>query len=308
VKHEAGGPPAQTAEADAAVVICSRNRPGMLYRALQLVQENSPGNVQVLVVDSASDTGETRQVCLDAGVDYVRAEMPGLSIARNLGLASVTAEIVVFTDDDCEPWPQWIEEVTAPFSDGSVGVVTGRVAGQPRNPPAGTYSGRPLFGLDLGHGALMAFRRAAVLDIGGFDPVLGAGRRLAGAEDLDMFCRLLRAGWIAVHQPDAIVGHANVRRHAEHRRLLYGYGLGLGAMAAKYYRLERRLGLMLAGVVLARTMRRALRASVYRSEHALSDWAQVGGVLHGALIAASFKIAGENFVDASPPAKAKVRG
>jgi glycosyltransferase involved in cell wall biosynthesis len=308
VTHEASGPPAQTAEADAAVVICSRNRPGMLYRALQLVQKNSPGNVQVLVVDSASDTGETHQVCLDAGVDYVRAEIPGLSIARNLGLASVTAEIVVFTDDDCEPWPRWIGEVTAPFSDGSVGVVTGRVAGQPRNPPAGTYSGRPLSGLDLGHGALMAFRRTAVLDIGGFDPVLGAGRRLAGAEDLDMFCRLLRAGWSAVHQPDAIVGHANVRRDAEHRRLLYGYGLGLGAMVAKYWRLERRLGLKLAGVVLARTMRRALRASAYRSEHALSDWAQVGGVLHGALIAVRFKVTGENFVDASPPAKTKVRG
>ncbi len=41
---------------------------------------------------------------------------------------------MVFTDDDCEPWPEWIEHVTAPFSDGSVGVVTGRVAGQPRNP------------------------------------------------------------------------------------------------------------------------------------------------------------------------------
>jgi cellulose synthase/poly-beta-1,6-N-acetylglucosamine synthase-like glycosyltransferase len=308
VKPQAGGPPAQAAEADAAVVICSRNRPGMLYRALQIVQENSPGNVRVLVVDSASDTGETREVCLNAGVEYVRAEMPGLSIARNLGLASVTTEIVVFTDDDCEPWPQWIEHVTAPFSDGSVGVATGRVAGQPRNPPAGTYSGRPLSGLDLGHGALMAFRRTAVLDIGGFDPVLGAGRRLAGAEDLDMFCRLLRAGWVAVHQPDAIVGHANVRRYAEHRRLLYGYGLGLGALVAKYCRLERRLGLKLAMVVLARTMRRALRASFYHSEHALSDWAQVGGVLHGALIAASFKITGENFVDASPPAKAKVQG
>lgn len=278
----------------------------MLSRALQLVLENSPSNVQVLVVDSASDTEETRQVCLDAGVDYVRTETPGLSIARNLGLASVTAEIVVFTDDDCEPWPQWVEQISAPFSDGSIGVVTGRVAGQPRNPPAGIYSGRPLAGLDLGHGALMAFRRMAVLGIGGFDPVLGAGRRLAGAEDLDMFCRLLRARWVAVHQPEAIVSHANVRRDAEHRRLLYGYGLGLGALVAKYCRLEPRLGLMLAGVVLARTMRRALRASAARSEHAPSDWAQVGGVLHGALIAASIRMKGENFIDPGPSAKARV--
>lgn len=307
MKRQPGKAPQRSDEADAAVVICSRNRPEMLERALRFVRANSPRGLQVLVVDSASDTHETREVCENAGVDYVRADMPGLSIARNLGLASVRARIVVFTDDDCEPWPQWIEQVTAPFSDSSVAVVTGRVAGQPRNPPAGTYSGRPLSGLDLGHGALMAFQRRAVLDIGGFDPVLGAGRRLAGAEDLDMFCRLLRAGWVAVHQPDAIVAHANVRRDAAHRRLLYGYGLGLGALVAKYYRLERRLGFMLAGVVLARTMRRAVRASVHHSEHAFSDWAQVGGVLHGVLIAATFKIAGENFVDANPPVKATVR-
>lgn len=307
MKHQAGRPPAQ-ATGSVAVVICSRNRPAMLCRALQIVQENSSGNVQVLVIDSASDTSETHQVCLSAGVDYVRAETPGLSIARNLGLASVTAEIVVFTDDDCEPWPQWIEQVTAPFAVGTVGVVTGRVAGQPRNPLPLTYSGRPLSGLDLGHGALMAFRRAAVLELGGFDPVLGAGRQMAGAEDLDMFCRLLRAGWVAVHQPDAVVGHANVRRDAEHRRLLYGYGMGLGALVAKYYRLERRLGLKLAAVVLARTLRRALRASVHHSEHARSDWAQVAGVLHGALVAGSFKLAGENFVDTCPPAKVEAKG
>lgn len=294
------------AAVDAAVVICSRNRPQMLARALKFVLANSPQGIQVLVVDSASDTDETRHLCRDAGVDYVRAEVPGLSIARNLGLASVTAGIVVFTDDDCEAWPLWIENVTAPFGDDRVAVVTGRVADQPRNPPAGRFSGRPLSGLDLGHGALMAMRRTAVLEIGGFDPVLGAGRRLAGAEDLDMFCRLLRAGWDAVHQTDAVVAHTNVRRDAAHRGLLYGYGLGLGALAAKYVRLEPRLGLTMGAVVLARTVRRALRASLRRSEHAVSDWAQVGGVLQGALIAARYPVAGENFVDINPPRKAEV--
>jgi hypothetical protein len=294
------------AAVDAAVVICSRNRPQMLARALKFVLANSPQGIQVLVVDSESDTDETRRLCRDAGVDYVRAETPGLSIARNLGLASVSAGIVVFTDDDCEAWPLWIENVTAPFCDDRVAVVTGRVADQPRNPPAARFSGRPLSGLDLGHGALMAMRRTAVLEIGGFDPVLGAGRRLAGAEDLDMFCRLLRAGWDAVHQTDAVVAHTNVRRDAAHRGLLYGYGLGLGALAAKYVRLEPRLGLRLGAVVLARTVRRALRASLSQSEHAASDWAQVGGVLHGALIAARYPVVGENFVDVNPPRKADV--
>lgn len=299
--------PSKDAREDTAVVICSRNRPGMLARALVVVNANLPHGTQVLVVDSASDTGETQQVCMDAGVGYVRAERPGLSIARNLGLASVSAGIVVFTDDDCEPWPEWVEHVTAPFSDKKVAVVTGRVAGQARNPPAGAYSGWPLSGLDLGHGALMAFRRKAVLDIGGFDPVLGAGRRMAGAEDLDMFCRLLRTGWIAVHQPEAIVAHSNVRKDAAHRRLLYGYGLGLGALVAKYCRMDRRLGLNLAAVVLARTTRRAVRATARRSEHTLSDWAQVAGVLHGALLAANYKISGENFIDTVPPGKVGVR-
>ncbi len=57
----------------------------MLSRALKIVRENSPADMRVLVVDSASDTAETREVCLDAGVDYVRAAAQGLSIARILG-------------------------------------------------------------------------------------------------------------------------------------------------------------------------------------------------------------------------------
>ncbi|MBT2534477.1 glycosyltransferase [Arthrobacter sp. ISL-48] len=299
---------AGAAALDAAVIVCSRNRPQKLARALKFVLANSPQGIQVLVVDSASDTDETRRVCLEAGVDYVRTEIPGLSIARNVGLTSVTAEIVVFTDDDCEPWPLWIENVTAPFCDDQVAVVTGRVADQLRTPSAVRFSGRTLAGLDLGHGALMAMRRTAVLATGGFDPVLGAGRRLAGAEDLDMFCRLLRAGWDAVHQTDAVVAHTNVRRDAAHRGLLYGYGLGLGALAAKYFRLERRLGLTLGAVVLTRTVRRALRSTLRHSEHTASDWAQVGGVLYGALIAARYPVVGETFVDVNPPRKAEVLG
>ena len=64
---------------------------------------------------------------------------------------------------------------------------------------------------DAGHGAIMAFRRERLVALGGFDPVLGAGRRLAGAEDLDMFCRILDDGAHIVYDPSCVVHHVHTR-------------------------------------------------------------------------------------------------
>ncbi len=83
-----------------AVIICTRDRPAMLRRCLASVTASTPPETDVLVVDSASVTSETREVAEAAGVRVVRSEIPGLSIARNLGLVSTGRSLVVFTDDE----------------------------------------------------------------------------------------------------------------------------------------------------------------------------------------------------------------
>ena len=55
----------------------------------------------------------------------------------------------------------------------------------------------------IGHGANMAFRRTTLEAVGGFDEAMGAGAPIPGAEDKDIFWRVVRAGWRAGHEPSA---------------------------------------------------------------------------------------------------------
>jgi hypothetical protein len=75
----------------------------------------------------------------------------------------------------------------------------------------------------------MAFTRALLTRIGGFDPALGAGTRARGGDDLAAFATALLSGARIAYTPDAVVRH---RHHADYealQRMAHGYGVGLGA-------------------------------------------------------------------------------
>lgn len=257
------------------LVICTRDRPAMLAQALDRAVSVTPDAVAILVVDSASRTPETREVAgSHARVDYVRSSVPGLSIAPNLGLREASSSLVAYTDDDCLLSPGWDAALRVWFADPGVECVTGEL----RAPGAGEGRGvvRSMradtrHALDCGHGAFMAFRREPLLALGGFDPMLGAGRRYGGAEDMDAFARVLASGGTVVHDPRIAVDHTNVRVGVDHVALHAAYGRGLGAMCGRWLRRSPAIGLALTARALRRAAFRALRGnpSVRRSQLAL---------------------------------------
>jgi glycosyltransferase involved in cell wall biosynthesis len=298
------------ASRELAVIVCTRNRATMLASALDSISRAVPDDVEVLVVDSASDSWATRDVASAAGAAYVRSDIRGLSIARDLGLRTSDRPLVLFTDDDCVAVEGWIDPVLERFADPTVGAVTGRMldhtliggvttTGAPRR-----YT-RTIQGLDAGHGAVMAFRRELVLDLGGFDHVLGAGRHLAGAEDLDMFCRILDAGHAIVHDPACVIHHMNTREGDSYVELHLGYGLGLGALANKLVRLRPAVGLALLAVLLKRTVGRAIRHARHDRKR-VADRAMLRGIRRGFLAGAHTRLQGTTFIDEHPPAPTQV--
>ncbi|MFF2371011.1 glycosyltransferase family 2 protein [Agromyces sp. NPDC058110] len=290
---------------DLAVIVCTRNRATMLGAALESILASVPRDVEVLVVDSASDDAATRDTAMSSGASYVRSDVKGLSIARDLGLRTSTRPLVLFTDDDCVAVAGWIDPVLEHFADSGVGAVTGRMLDHTL---VGTESGsppkrftRPVHGLDAGHGAVMAFRRELVLELGGFDPVLGAGRTLAGAEDLDMFCRILDAGHAIVHDPACVIHHMNTRQGDDYTELHHGYGLGLGALSNKMIRLRFPVGAVMLAVLLKRTLGRAAR-HLRDPRRGTADRAMLRGIRQGFFIGAGMRLDGSTFVDEHPPA------
>lgn len=167
---------------------------------------------EILVTDDGSGDG-TAASAREAGADRVLI-LPhqGPAAARNTGVEAARGGIVLFTDADCEPSPEWLERMIAPFADPRIMGTKGtyrtrqralmarlvqleyeiryqRMASQTRIDFIDTYAA--------------AYRRALLLQCGGFDPTYP----IPSAEDIDLSFRLARAGHWLVFVPEAWVWH-----------------------------------------------------------------------------------------------------
>jgi glycosyltransferase involved in cell wall biosynthesis len=89
--------------ADLSVVICTRDRPELLRRAIAgVAAQEHPGVVETLVVFDRSEPDRSLEVA--AGPRPVRVlaneRTPGLPGGRNTGVRHATGELVAFCDDD----------------------------------------------------------------------------------------------------------------------------------------------------------------------------------------------------------------
>jgi hypothetical protein len=99
----------------------------------------------------------------------------------------------------------------------------------------------------------MAFDRAALLQIGGFDVALGAGTPAHAGEDTAAISDLMLSGATFVYWPGAIMWHEHRREVPEIERQLFGYGSGLTAFYTRAVLRDPRVLL-----TLLRLARRAL--------------------------------------------------
>ena len=196
----------------------------------------------------------------DPRLRYTCEPMPGLSRARNHGLARARFELVAFTDDDTLPDPNWAAALLVGFAlDPGAACVTGPVASgaldsaseryfDMRYSWAGIFEPRrydmadnrdpsplyPFRAASMGTGANFAVRSRVVTQLGGFDPLLGAGSPAQGGEDMDMFLRLVLTGSRICYLPSALVWHRHRADTQALRQQLHSYGRGLGAYMAKH--------------------------------------------------------------------------
>ncbi|MDY6878133.1 MAG: glycosyltransferase [Chloroflexota bacterium] len=167
---------------------------------------------EIIVVDDGSTDG-TATVAQDAGADCVLVTPHGgPAAARNTGIEAARGEIVLFTDADCEPSLQWLERMSAPFTDPRVMGTKGTYRTRQRSLMAHLvqleYEIRyermaHLPRIDFVDTYAAAYRRNLLLASGGFDPAYP----LPSAEDVDLSFRLARAGHWLVFVPQAWVYH-----------------------------------------------------------------------------------------------------
>lgn len=229
------------------VIICAYtlDRWGDLTAAVDSVRSQTRAPSQLLVVIDHNPELLAEAQASFPDVTVVESDRaPGLSGARNTGLAIATGDIVAFIDDDAIAAPTWLDELARGYTSDDVLGVGGFIAPlwDGRRPgwfPAEfdwvlgcTYEGMPE-GAAVRNliGANMSFRREVLAGVGGFDP--GLGRRSAGAAGGEETGACIRAlqhhpGGAFVYTPLARVDHRVARSRTTwryFRQRCYGEGV-----------------------------------------------------------------------------------
>jgi glycosyltransferase involved in cell wall biosynthesis len=234
---------------DLSLVICTRNRAPRLAETLKKVSAiRSQLKWELIVADNGSTDGTSAVVqefaaTCDHPVQLIVKPGRGVSCAKNAGWQSAKAAIVVCIDDDCYPEQDYFDSIFDPFSkDPKLGFVGGRIllhdptdrritiqeSLEPLSLPAGSFI-RP----GVIQGANVAYRRAALVEVGGFDPWFGAGALYSG-DETELMARISAAGWNGAYDPKPVVYHHHGRKTANDEwRLMRWYDRGRGAYYAK---------------------------------------------------------------------------
>jgi glucosyl-dolichyl phosphate glucuronosyltransferase len=209
------------------VVICAytERRWEQLLDAVQSVLGQRPPPTEVIVsVDHNAALLERARRHLAGVVITDNRQEPGLSGARNSGVAAAVGDVVAFLDDDAVAGPDWLAWLGAGYECADVLGVGGAVepvwsTGRPRCFPQEfdwvvgcTYRGMPQGSALVRNliGANMSFRRDVLEALGGFRCDIGRiGTRPLGCEETEL-CIRARRRWPAgtfLYQPLARVRH-----------------------------------------------------------------------------------------------------
>lgn len=197
-------------------MIPARNAEGTLPATLAaLARQIDAPQHEVLLVDDGSDDA-TIEIARSGPVNVrvlTTAGGEGPAVARNVGSAAATGDVLVFIDADCEPEPDWLRRLLVAAGDAEL--VQGAVL-----PPEGA-SVQPfdrfiavVSEYGLYQTANLAIRRDLFERIGGFESVAkpGGGKELG--EDAWLGWRARRAGARSAFAADALVRHVVFPRDA----------------------------------------------------------------------------------------------
>ena len=298
------------------IAIPTKDRPHHLGPCLESIEkmrlqsQSLASSIDVLVVDNGSKTSDTLKVVSSfSEVRYLWEPRPGISFARNLAIRKANSQLIAFLDDDTVLDHSWLEGLVDAWSQNpnaaaylglvlpyelawEAQVIFEQRGGFRRGFRKITYGqtlpGDSLYPLNpwiLGTGANMAFQIDVLRKLGGFDEALGVGTPTMGGEDLDIFYRVIRAGYSIQYEPNYLLFHKHRRTMKELRDQYWAWGVGVMAFAVKTFHADPTHRFRLGHLVLwwfAKKVQQWQKSLVRRQPpppHMI--WAQTWGGIQG---------------------------
>lgn len=210
------------------VIIAARNEEHSITDCLEAILASHWPDLEVLVVDDESEDA-TRQRVERVAAGHPEHRIRAIPSGRDpaaarghkkhaitTGVLHAKGDIILQTDADCEPGPEWVEAMVAHF-DGKAGMVAGPIAFKPDE---GFFAGFQALemlgfvgiaagGIGLDHPVLcnaanMGYRREVFLEVGGFD---GLDHLSSGDDELLMHKIHRHSDWEvrACTRPESLV-------------------------------------------------------------------------------------------------------
>ena len=197
------------------VIIAAYNAINTIELCLNALTQQSidKKEYEIIVVDDGS-TDRTSDIVKQFPFKYFWQENQGPAAARNKGAQEARGEIILFTDADCIPQYNWIEEMVRPFDDSNVMAVKGAYKTHQKALTARFAQVefeerfemlKKVVSIDMVDTYSAGYRRSIFLSLGGFDPSFP----VANNEDTDLSYKMSQASYKMVFNPNAVVYHLN---------------------------------------------------------------------------------------------------
>ncbi|RJR17362.1 MAG: glycosyltransferase [Nitrospiraceae bacterium] len=198
------------------VIIPAFNAEKTIGRCLDaLTKQDYRGEYEIIVVDDGSTDSTPDIVSKFVKAQLIRQKNAGPAAARNRGASISVGEIILFTDADCVPEPDWISEMLRPFYENSeVAGVKGAYKTKQKEITARfvqleyedkyNYMLKDKF-IDFIDTYSAGFRKDVFLEMKGYDTSFP----VACAEDVELSYRMSNKRHKMVFNPDAVVYHTH---------------------------------------------------------------------------------------------------